>query len=491
MRALVTGGAGFIGAVLVRQLREGGVPVTVIDRLPRAAARRLRDLEGDDGLTYIEAGLDDADLLAAVLAGHRTVFHLAANTENRADRAGADADVEGTVAGTAALLRALAPDAGTTVVLTSSQLVYAPAADPISERTGRLAPATPFAAGKVAAEAFLAAHCREGGHRGVVCRLSNIVGPGMGRGVIHDMVSGLRDEPDRIRVLGDGRQTRSFLHVEDCAAGLIAATTGGTDDLAVYNVCNLDALSAATVAEIVAEEVDGPPPEIEFAGGENGWRGDVPTLRVRPEALLETGWRPAADSRAAVRATVRAMLAARGSEVERWQVLARKPLYDSEWAGLSLVTVKPPGQEPYDHHVVALPAAVGVVVSCAEKGVLLLRRHRFITDSVGYEVPAGGLEKTESIEAAAAREVLEETGWRLAEAERLVSCNVSDGVSDQRFHFVLGRPEEYVGPPVDGHEADSLDWVEPGRVRDLIGAGEVPGALSLVALLYAMSFDRI
>jgi 8-oxo-dGTP pyrophosphatase MutT (NUDIX family) len=172
-------------------------------------------------------------------------------------------------------------------------------------------------------------------------------------------------------------------------------------------------------------------------------------------------------------------------------VLDSRSLYESEWVGLSLVKVRPPGREPYDHHVVSLPPAVGVVVGCPRRGILLLHRHRFITDSAGFEVPAGGIDPHESVEAAAEREVLEETGWRLRGVERLVSCNVSDGVSDQRFHLVLARPGRHCGPPVDAHEATSQAWFDLDRVRGLIREGAVPGALSIVALLYALAYDRV
>jgi UDP-glucose 4-epimerase len=504
--AFVTGGAGFIGATLVGLLRSRGVPVTVVDRVPFSSATRLAAFEGDDGFSYHAMALDDAARLERIVDGHTTFFHLAANTENRSDRADADADISHTVIGTTVLLQALAALPEATIVLASSQLVYAPggAGERITEGSGALAPPTRFAAGKAAAEAFLHAHCREHDHSGATCRLANIVGPQMRRGIVHDLTAAVRADPARLEVLGDGRQTRSFLHVEDCAAAMMLAATQ-SEDYAIYNVCNEDAISAAEVAEIVADETVGERPKIGFTGGEGGWRGDVPTLRVWPEALLARGWQPSMDSREAVRSTAKAMLAAepepppavvavqlrRPPAVERWQVLGCDSLYASQWVGLSLVSVKPPGRDPYDHHVVSLPPAVGIVLNCPEKGVLLLHRHRFITDSTGFEIPAGGIDDDESIEAAAGREALEETGWHVAGVERLLSCNVSDGVSDQRFHLVLARPDRYSGPPADLYEATSRAWVDRYEIRELIREGKVPGALSIVALLYALSFDRI
>ncbi|MFJ9085803.1 NUDIX hydrolase [Streptomyces sp. NPDC102384] len=175
----------------------------------------------------------------------------------------------------------------------------------------------------------------------------------------------------------------------------------------------------------------------------------------------------------------------------RWEVLGRRPLYESKWVNLALVKVAPPGREPYEHHVTEVPDAVGVVLCNAAHQVLLLHRHRFITDTAGYEIPAGGIDDSESVEQAAAREVLEEVGWTVRDAAPMFSCNVSDGVSDQRFHFVLAQADRYAGPPVDEHESTSRVWVDPADVEKLIKDGEVPGALSTVALLYALHFQHV
>jgi UDP-glucose 4-epimerase len=504
--ALVTGGAGFIGAALVAALRADGHPVTVIDRIPFREATRLAAFADDDGFAYRRATLDHAARLREHVAGNCVVYHLAANTENRADRADAGADVMDTVRGTAVLLDALAAQAaGTppvTIVLTSSQLVYVPSADErVTELDGTVEPTTPFAAGKVAAEAFLRAHCRQHGHRGAVCRLANIVGPGMRRGIVHDLAKRTRESPAELTLLGDGEQTRSYLHVDDCVEALRTAARSQRE-LAVYNVANVDRISARAVAEIVVDEAGGGPVPIACAGGAAGWRGDVPSLRPWPQALLREGWRPARSSADAVRIAARALLdgdrrapaARRRPELapaRRWRVLSERTLYESPWVSLALARVAPPTREPYEHHVVRLPSAVGVVLHKPERGVLLLHRHRFITDTTGFEIPAGGIDAGEAVEAAAARETLEETGWIVSDVEHLVSCNVSDGVTDQRFHLVAAAACDHAGPPIDAYEATSQVWVDVAELPELLRRGLVPGALSTVALLHALHFGRL
>src|SRR5437899_5095255 len=122
----------------------------------------------------------------------------------------------------------------------------------------------------------------------------------------------------------------------------------------------------------------------------------------------------------------------------RWMVHGERSVYASPWVSLTLVDVEVPGGERFDHHVVRVPnEAVGTIVTDTDRRVLLLWRHRFITDTWGWEIPAGGVDPGEAPEAAAAREVLEETGWRVADVRRQVTFHPSNGLSDQRFHIFV------------------------------------------------------
>jgi len=174
----------------------------------------------------------------------------------------------------------------------------------------------------------------------------------------------------------------------------------------------------------------------------------------------------------------------------RWNVLGERTLYASEWVHLKLVEVEPPGHAPFEHHVVHLPKdAVGVVITDPERGVLLLWRHRFITDSWGWEFPAGSVEPGEDVAAAARREVLEETGWAPGPLQFLFSYNVANGITDHRFHVYQAEGAVEVGPPTDDIEAERIEWVPFAEVPRLIAAGEIPDGPTLVALLYALGWS--
>jgi 8-oxo-dGTP pyrophosphatase MutT (NUDIX family) len=172
----------------------------------------------------------------------------------------------------------------------------------------------------------------------------------------------------------------------------------------------------------------------------------------------------------------------------QWQIRGSRPIYESRWVSLNLVDVEPPSAEAYQHHVIRLPHhSVFVVVHHPEHGVLLLYRHRFITDTTGFEVPAGGIEPGETPVEAAAREVLEETGWRVDEPRVFATFNASNGLTDQQFHLAYARAVECVGPPQDTDEADQLYWVAVPHLARLVHEGRIPCCPSSLALLYTLT----
>jgi 8-oxo-dGTP pyrophosphatase MutT (NUDIX family) len=173
----------------------------------------------------------------------------------------------------------------------------------------------------------------------------------------------------------------------------------------------------------------------------------------------------------------------------KWTVHGRRTLYESDWVNLSLEDVELAEGRRLEHHVIRMPRqSVAVVVRDDANRVLLLWRHRFITDTWGWEIPAGRLEPGESPEQAAARETEEETGWRPGPLRPLGAYAPSNGSSDQRFHLFVADGATHIGDPSDVGESERIAWHPVEGVRGLITRGEVHDGLSLTALLWALAF---
>lgn len=172
----------------------------------------------------------------------------------------------------------------------------------------------------------------------------------------------------------------------------------------------------------------------------------------------------------------------------RWTVHGERWLYESEWVGLSLVDVELPSGARFEHHVVRMPAhAAGVVVTDPDRGVLLLWRHRFTTDTWGWEIPAGRIDEGESPEEAGRRETLEETGWAPGPLRPITTYFPHNGTSDATFHLFRAEGAEPRGDPTDPDEAERVEWLPWPRVRNEITAGRVGDGLSLTALLWVLA----
>jgi 8-oxo-dGTP pyrophosphatase MutT (NUDIX family) len=176
----------------------------------------------------------------------------------------------------------------------------------------------------------------------------------------------------------------------------------------------------------------------------------------------------------------------------RWDVHGERDIYDSPWMRMVLVDVEPPGGDRFDHHLVRFPQpAAGVIVHDPDRGILLLWRHRFSTDTWGWEVPAGRVDAGEAIDVAARREVLEETGWRCGPVEHLMTFHPASGVTDLAFHVFLAHAATRAGEPVDVHEAERVEWLPVEQVRAELAAGRVLDGLSVAGLAFAFALGHL
>jgi 8-oxo-dGTP pyrophosphatase MutT (NUDIX family) len=173
----------------------------------------------------------------------------------------------------------------------------------------------------------------------------------------------------------------------------------------------------------------------------------------------------------------------------RWTIHGERYVYESAWVSLALADIEIPGHRRFEHEVFRFPTgAAGTVIHDEARGVLLLWRHRFPTDTWGYEVPAGRLDPDEEPVDAAAREAEEETGWRPGPLEHLVTYAPSSGISDQLFHVYAAHSATHIGDPTDVTEAERVEWVSLEDVRVLLRSGEIIDGMSVTGLSYYLAF---
>lgn len=173
-----------------------------------------------------------------------------------------------------------------------------------------------------------------------------------------------------------------------------------------------------------------------------------------------------------------------------WTVHGERVLYDSPWVRLAPADVELPDGRRYEHHVVRVPyESAGVVVRDPDRGMLLLWRHRFVTDAWGWEIPAGMVDAGETPAEAAAREALEETGWRPGPLRPLGRFDPNSGLNDGVFHLFVASGATEVGPPADLTEAERVEWLTLARVRAVIAGGRMRDGPSLLGVLWALASE--
>ncbi|MDZ7700566.1 MAG: NAD-dependent epimerase/dehydratase family protein [Halobacteriales archaeon] len=301
-RIAVTGGAGFVGSHLADRLVDDN-EVVVVDDLTNGDRAWV-----PDAAELIEGDLTDPSVAAeAITADVDLVVHCAA--DKAADRDDiAQFRLNNRL--TETVVERMDAVGVRKLAFTSSSVVYGEAPRPTPEDQPP-APISVYGASKVAEEALLSVYAHSHGFTTWTFRFANVVGPRLQPGaVIVDFIEKLRADPDRLEVLGDGRQEKSYLHVDDCVDAMTTVIEATDEPVNVYNLGTREATAVDEIAAIVADEM-GLDPELEHTGGERGWVGDVPRMQLDVSRLEALGWAADLGSDEAVRRATRELLAER------------------------------------------------------------------------------------------------------------------------------------------------------------------------------------
>ena len=295
-RLLLTGGAGLVGSELAQQLSSDN-DLIVVDNLSNG----IREEVPDDA-EFVKADLTEQATLETVVTPELDgVIHCAAadkyvNSDEPRQQFEANAGM------THSLLERMDEVGVDNIAFTSSSTVYGEAPRPTPEDYAPLEPISVYGAAKLAEESLLSVYANAHDFTVWNCRFANVVGPRFGAGVVPDFIEKLAENPEILTILGNGRQEKSYMHVEDCAAAMrhVIEHASATGTMHTYNLGTRTTTSVDRIADIVADEM-GLDPSYEYTGGDRGWTGDVPKMRLSIEKLSALGWTPSVESDDAVR----------------------------------------------------------------------------------------------------------------------------------------------------------------------------------------------
>jgi UDP-glucose 4-epimerase len=309
----ISGGAGFIGSHLVRKLIGDllAEQVVVFDNFSSGKKEYLAGVTDTTRLKIVAGDIKHLDALAEAMRGCDTVFHLAANPDIAKAVTQPDIDFwEGTYL-TQNILEAMRLTGAEKIFYTSGSGVYGENASVFfSEGYGPCLPISTYGASKLACEAVISAYCHMFGLTGRAFRFANVVGSRQTHGVGYDFVRRLRQDASRLRILGDGTQSKSYIHVDDILNAVFLVAEQCREKFDVFNVATSDYVTVREIADL-AVELSGLAPqavEYEFTGSDRGWKGDVPVVRFDCSKIQALGWKCQRSSSEALRDSMQAMI---------------------------------------------------------------------------------------------------------------------------------------------------------------------------------------
>ena len=309
----IVGGAGFIGSHFVhRLLGDASIEsLVVFDNFSSGREWHLDQFAGDPRLSVVRGEVADLEALASAMTGIDTVIHLASNPDIARAAVEPAIDFDAGTVLTHCVLEAMRVSGATRIVYASGSGVYGDLGEEeVNEDHGPLLPISTYGASKLAGEALISAYCHMFGLSGFVFRFGNVVGPHQTHGVGYDFLRRLSSNPERLRILGDGRQSKSYIHVTDVIDAVLLAVGYGSDPVATYNVATGDYITVGEIARIALETMSLDPEhtDFEYSGSDRGWKGDVPVMRLNTQRIRALGWTNTMSTRQAVRASLESML---------------------------------------------------------------------------------------------------------------------------------------------------------------------------------------
>jgi UDP-glucose 4-epimerase len=307
MKTLVTGAAGFIGSNLVDRLLAAGHEVTGFDNFSTGFRQFLEGACQSPRFRLVQGDLFDLDALTGAMTGSDFVFHLAAHADVRFGPAHPRKDLEQNTLATSNVLEAMRASGARRIAFSSTGSIYGePEVFPTPETAPFPVQTSLYGASKLAAEGLLSAYALAYGFQTWIFRFVSILGERYTHGHVLDFYRQLLAHPERLNVLGDGRQRKSYLYVQDCISAIFLATEKCTAPVNIFNLGTDEYCEVNNSIAWISEHL-GLSPKLSYAGGERGWVGDSPFIFLDCGRMRSLGWKPELTIREGIIRTLRGL----------------------------------------------------------------------------------------------------------------------------------------------------------------------------------------
>lgn len=305
MKALVTGGAGFIGSHLVDRLMENGEEVVVFDNLSAGRIKNIEQYLNDRKFEFVKGDLKSLGSIRKVMGGIDMVFHFGTNTYLIREL-DSFLQLEEGILTTLNVLEAMRVEEVKKIVFASSITIYEETNRPVAENYGPTLPVSLYGAGKVASEALISSFCNMFGMQAWIFRFANVIGERITKSVVFDFIRKLKKDPRRLEILGNGLQEKPYFYVKDCIEGVLYGLKYANEKVNLFNLGCESSTSVNRIAEIVVEEMGLEDVEFRYTGKKT--TGDLTWVRYDCSKMKNLGWETKYDSDEAVRFVVRLLI---------------------------------------------------------------------------------------------------------------------------------------------------------------------------------------
>jgi UDP-glucose 4-epimerase len=306
MKILITGGAGFIGSHLVDQLLKKGEIVVSVDNFSNGKKAHLNDALKNKNFHLNDFDLLEKEKLDELFKKEKfdLVYHLAANSDIQAGSRDVEVDLNNTFISTFNVLSCMKTHGVREIIFASSSAIYGELDQELSEKVGPLFPISNYGAAKLSSEAYISAFCANYNMKSWIIRFPNVIGWRLTHGVIYDFMNKLEKDPSELSVLGNGKQQKPYLYVDDLLYAIECIYRNSNDMLNYFNVSASSDTTVTEIANIVIQKCGSKDTKLSFTREDRGWVGDVPKFKYDTSKINSLKWKPSYTSTEAVKLSV-------------------------------------------------------------------------------------------------------------------------------------------------------------------------------------------